>query len=145
MVTPYGRMDCVPNVHPLYSGGLGRAWSPEAMEVVHQADTLLAVGSRLSHFTTFYDDRYVRKDIGIIQIEIDQTKLGKNHPVAVGILGDAKAVTGALVRLLGKVEHPPEREARFNLAHQLRIKRQRRLESEPPVARTPLKPQQVYH
>ena len=50
-----------------------------------------------SHFS---DNRYIRKGTRIIQVEIDQQELGRNYPVEVGILGDAKAVTRPLLQLL---------------------------------------------
>ena len=145
IVASYGRMDSVPNDHPLYVGGLGRAGAPEATEVVQQSDTLLAIGTRLSHFTTFYDDRYIRRGTRIIQIEIDQKELGRNYPVSVGILGDARMVTRSLLQAVEALGGPPDRETRFNLAAELQEKRRKRLDAERPGPGKPLKPQQVYH
>ena len=60
MITAYGRNDAVPNAHPLYIGPLGRAGSPEAAAACRRADLILAIGSRLGHFTTHFDQRYIR-------------------------------------------------------------------------------------
>ena len=145
MVASYGRMDAVNNDHPLYIGGLGRAGAPEATEVVQQADIILAIGTRLGHFTTFYDHRYIPKEARIIQIEIDQDELGRSLPISVGILGDAKMVSGALLEHLERTGGPSGREERLNVAAELRARRGKRLDEERPVPGTVLKPQQVYH
>jgi len=91
MITSYGRNDAVPNSHPLYIGPLGRAGAPEAGEICAQADVILAAGTRLSNFTSFYDNRYISADAKIIQIEIDEAELGRNYPIEVGIQGDTGA------------------------------------------------------
>ena len=145
MVASYGRVDSVPNDHRMYIGGLGRAGAPEATEVVQQADVILAIGTRLSHFTTFYDNRFIQRDARIIQVEIDQRELGRNLPVEVGIVGDAKAVAGSLLELLKESGVPSGGEARVGVAADLRKKRWERLEAEIPVPGTVLKPQHVYH
>ena len=97
MITGYGRNDAVPNDHPLYVGPLGRAGSPEAAELCVRADLILAAGTRLSNFTTFYDNRYISHEAKIVQIEIDEKEIGRNYPVAVGIQGDVGAVLDAMV------------------------------------------------
>jgi acetolactate synthase-1/2/3 large subunit/sulfoacetaldehyde acetyltransferase len=145
MVASYGRVDGVPNDHPLYLGGLGRAGAPEAAEAVQQADAILALGTRLSHFTTFYDHRYIRQGTRIVQIEIDQEELGRHYPVEVGILGDAKATARSLIQALEEAGGSAGRESRLNLAAQLREKRRKRLGAEAPIPGTPIKPQHVYH
>ena len=68
IVTSYGRADAVPNDHPNYLGHLGRLGSAEGIEAVRQADTILAVGTRLSQSTTFYDNRFIPEDAKIVQI-----------------------------------------------------------------------------
>ena len=145
IVTSYGRVDSVPNDHRMYVGGLGRAGAPEAAEAVRQADVILAIGTRLSHFTTFYDNRYIPKDARIIQVEIDQRELGRNHPVEVGIVGDAKAVAESLLEMLKETGGPSGGETRVAVAADLRKRRRERLEAECPIPGTVLKPQHVYH
>ena len=93
IVTSYGRADAVPNDHPHFLGHLGRLGSVEGIEAVRQADLVLAVGTRLGQSTTFYDHRFIPADAQIIQIEIDPQEIGRNYPLAVGIEGDARAVT----------------------------------------------------
>jgi thiamine pyrophosphate-dependent acetolactate synthase large subunit-like protein len=57
IVTSYERNDAVKNSSPQYIGGLGRAGAPEAREAAQQADLVIAIGTRLGHFTTFYSQR----------------------------------------------------------------------------------------
>ncbi len=145
MVTAYARNDAVPNDHPLYIGPLGRAGSPEAAEAIRSADVILAVGTRLSEFTTFYDHRYIPEEARIIQIEIDPKEIGRNYPVAVGILGDAEAVVARLLRVLeGAVKEGPNEE-RLGYARDLREKRRQRWQGEAQSPSTPIKAYQVYH
>ena len=120
MVASYGRVDSVPNDERLYVGMLGRAGAPEAAEVMRQADAVLALGTRLSHFTTFYDHRFLPRDAKIVQVEIDEEELGRNFPVEVGILGDVGAASKALLELVGEVGSPPGGEARLGVAASLR-------------------------
>jgi acetolactate synthase-1/2/3 large subunit/sulfoacetaldehyde acetyltransferase len=141
VVTSYGRNDAVPQDHSLVIGALGRAGSPEAAEAVRGADVILAVGTRLGHFTTFYDERYIAAQAKIIQIEVDERELGRHYPLEVGILGDAKAVTAGIQHHLAR---KPADQARLAVIHQWRQQRQQRLAASAASDRLPLKPQRVY-
>ena len=145
IITSYERNDAVPNSHALYVGALGRAGAPEATEACQSADVLLALGTRLAHFTSFYDHRYVPESAKIIQVEIDQREIGRNYPVEVGILGDAKVVARSLIRGLEDAVPADDRELRIRAASALREKRRQRIESETAgLDGTPMKPQRVY-
>ncbi|HEX9871759.1 MAG TPA: thiamine pyrophosphate-binding protein, partial [Candidatus Tectomicrobia bacterium] len=141
VVTSYGHNDAVAHDHPLVIGAFGRAGSPEAAEAVQAADVILAVGTRLAHFTTFFDHRFIPKQAKIIQVEVDEKELGRHYPLAVGILGDAKAVVGGIRQRLARKARD---EARFAAIQQWRQRRQQRLESVGASDRLPLKPQRVY-
>jgi acetolactate synthase-1/2/3 large subunit/sulfoacetaldehyde acetyltransferase len=143
IVTSYGRADAVPNDHPNYLGHLGRLGSAEGIEAVRQADTILAVGTRLSQSTTFYDNRFIPEDAKIIQIEIDPQEIGRNYPVTVGIEGDAKAV------MEGLLEKVREREPRPNEQWVSEIgdwnsRRASRLQDEEKLSGSSIKPQRAY-
>ena len=144
IVTSYERNDAVPNGHPMYLGALGRAGAPEAADAVKEADVLLALGSRLGHFTSFYDHRYIPEDARVIQVEIDQREIGRHYPVAVGILGDAKAIARSLATRLQDVTEADEKESRTRRITDLRERRRRRLEDELRLEGLPMKPQRVY-
>lgn len=143
IVTSYGRADAVPNDHPNFLGHLGRLGAAEGIEAVREADTILAVGTRLSQSTTFYDNRFIPPDAKIIQIEIDPEEIGRNYPVTVGIEGDAAAVVEGLL------EQVREREPRPNPAWVAEIqawavRRAERLRGEERLSGRPMKPQRVY-
>ena len=144
ILTSYERNDAVPNGHPMYLGGLGRAGAPEATEAAQKADVLLALGTRMGHFTSFYDYRYVPEGAQIIHVEIDQREIGRHYPVRVGILGDAGAVARDLVSRLMDAVPPSVREARTRRVAELREKRLQRLEAEALLDGLPMKPQRVY-
>jgi sulfoacetaldehyde acetyltransferase len=141
VVTSYGHNDAVPHDHPLVIGALGRAGSPEAAEVVRGADVVLAVGTRLAHFTTFFDHRFIPQQARIIQIEVDEKELGRHYALEVGIQGDAKAVLGGISHQLAP---KPRDEARMTMIQQWRRHRQQRLAAAGASEALPLKPQRVY-
>ena len=143
IVTSYGRADAVPNDHPNYLGHLGRLGSLEGIEAVRQADTILAVGTRLSQSTTFYDNRFIPADAKIVQIEIDPQEIGRNYPVTVGIEGDAKAVMEGLLEKVREGEPKPNQQW-VSEVHDLSARRTGRLEDEGKDTSSPMKPQKVY-
>ena len=144
MITGYGRNDAVPNAHPLYVGPLGRAGAPEAGQVCARADVILAAGTRLSNFTSFYDNRYISADARIVQIEIDERELGRNYPVAVGIQADASAALSSILAALRAQPAQPGRAAWAAEAAGLRAQRRARLDDEAAWTGSPVKPQRVY-
>lgn len=93
-----GHGDVVPNDHPLYCGYAGPApyGNPVAREYVHDADVILALGTRLGFNTTLYEHDVVTKDAKIVQVELDAGSIGKYYPVELGIVGDATAFAACL-------------------------------------------------
>jgi sulfoacetaldehyde acetyltransferase len=141
VVTSYGRNDAAPHDHPLVVGALGRAGSPEAAVAVRGADVILAAGTRLAHFTTFFDHRFIPQQAKIVQIEVDERELGRHYPLEVGILGDAKPVLAGIRQQLAD---KPRDEARWAAIQQWRQQRQQRLGTVGASDTLPLKPQRVY-
>jgi len=143
-ITAYGRNDAVPNAHALYLGPLGRAGAPEAAAACRRADLILAVGTRLAHFTTHFDDRYIRPGVPIVQIDVESRDIGRYYPVAVGIQADAHETVQALLDALGRDGAPPAKPAWRQEAEAFRTQRQSRLAGEAKLDAQPLKPQRVY-
>ena len=98
MVPSYGHNDAVPNSHRLYVGPLGGRGSGEAAEAMHRADVILALGSRLNQGSTFWNHSVIRPETRIVQVDIDAQEIGRNFPVSVGIVGDAKVVAQQLAQ-----------------------------------------------
>jgi acetolactate synthase-1/2/3 large subunit/sulfoacetaldehyde acetyltransferase len=146
MVPSYGHNDAIPNSHRLYVGPPGGRGSGEAAEALYRADVILALGSRLNQGTTFWNDRVITPHSRIIQVDVDAQEIGRNYPVAVGIIGDAKAVARQLLRLV-REKHP---EGRALPAWQREItdlatQRRTRLQAEVELsAGPPMMPQRVY-
>jgi thiamine pyrophosphate-dependent acetolactate synthase large subunit-like protein len=144
MITAYGRNDAVPNAHVLYLGPLGRAGAPEAAAACRRADLILTVGTRLGHFTTHFDDRYIRPGVPLVQIDIESRDIGRYYPVAVGIQADAREAVQALLDALGRDGATPAKPAWRQEAEAFRSQRQTRLAGETKLDTQPLKPQRVY-
>ncbi|MBL8788851.1 MAG: sulfoacetaldehyde acetyltransferase [Rhizobiales bacterium] len=101
----YQHNDAFPGSHPLFAGPLGYNGSKAAMELIKQADVVLALGTRLNPFSTLpgYGLEYWPKDAKIIQVDINPNRIGLTKKVTVGIVGDAKRVAeGILARLSPK-------------------------------------------
>ena len=99
----YQHNDAFPGSHPLCVGPLGYNGSKAAMELIAQADVVLALGTRLNPFSTLpgYGIDYWPKDAKIIQVDINASRIGLTKDVTVGIQGDAKMVAEELLSQLG--------------------------------------------
>ncbi len=95
----YQHNDAFPGSHPLSVGPLGYNGSKAAMELIAQADVVLALGTRLNPFSTLpgYGIDYWPKGAQVIQVDLNPDRIGLTKPVAVGIVGDARAVAEALL------------------------------------------------
>ncbi len=98
----YQHNDAFPGSHPLFAGPLGYNGSKAGMELIKQADVVLALGTRLNPFSTLpgYGMEYWPADAKIIQVDINPDRIGLTKKVTVGIVGDAaKVATGILNNL----------------------------------------------
>jgi sulfoacetaldehyde acetyltransferase len=98
----YQHNDAFPGSHPLFAGPLGYNGSKAAMELIKQADVVLALGTRLNPFSTLpgYGLDYWPKDAKIIQVDINPNRIGLTKKVSVGIVGDAKKVVEDMVKAI---------------------------------------------
>jgi acetolactate synthase-1/2/3 large subunit/sulfoacetaldehyde acetyltransferase len=142
LIPAYGHNDAVPNSHPLYVGIPGNRGAPEAMEAMHRADVILALGSRLNQHSTHWNWSVINRETRIIQIDIDALEVGRNYPVEVGIVGDAKAVAQQLLEALGTSKGG--NAAWRGEIEALAKKRKARLEQEHALEGEPMMPQRVY-
>ncbi|MFQ5467064.1 MAG: sulfoacetaldehyde acetyltransferase, partial [Kiloniellaceae bacterium] len=102
VVVSYLHNDSFPADHPLWCGPLGYQGSKASMNLIAQADVVLALGTRLGPFGTLpqYGIDYWPKDAKIIQVDADHRMLGLVREVSIGICGDAKAAANALLQRL---------------------------------------------
>ena len=94
-----------PGNHPLSLGMLGMHGMYWANIAVDQADLIIGLGMR-------FDDRVTGKvstfapHARIIHLDIEASQVGRNVPVEVPLVGDAKAVLRALLPLVSYVDRP---------------------------------------
>jgi sulfoacetaldehyde acetyltransferase len=113
----YQHNDAFPGLHPLFAGPLGYNGSKAAMELIAQADVVLALGTRLNPFSTLpgYGLDYWPKTAKIIQVDINPNRIGLTKKVAVGIVGDARQVASAILKHLSPKAGDHDRKSRRDL------------------------------
>lgn len=144
MVPSYGHNDAVPNSHRLFVGPPGGRGSGETGQAINGADVILALGTRINQASTQWNYSVVNPATKIIQVDIDAQEIGRNFAVAVGIVGDAKAVAQQLIERLrasGKARAHPEWRTRIE---QLAAQRRARIDAEVHLEGEPMMPQRVY-
>jgi thiamine pyrophosphate-dependent acetolactate synthase large subunit-like protein len=145
LCTSYAHNDAVPNSHPLYVGMPGWRGAAETLEAIHRADVILALGCRLSQSTTAWDWSVLNPQTRIVQVNIDAQEIGRNYPVAVGILGDAKAVAQELLQALREQHSAAKASAGWRSEIQaLAARRKARLAAEVELKGDPMMPQRVF-
>ncbi|PZO80848.1 MAG: sulfoacetaldehyde acetyltransferase [Mesorhizobium amorphae] len=110
----YQHNDAFPGSHPLFAGPLGYNGSKAAMELIAQADVVLALGTRLNPFSTLpgYGIDYWPKTARIIQVDINPNRIGLTKPITVGIVGDAAKVANGILAQLSDGAGDENREER---------------------------------
>ncbi len=113
----YQHNDAFPGSHPLACGPLGYNGSKAAMELVAQADVVLALGTRLNPFSTLpsYGIDYWPGEAKIIQVDINADRIGLTKRVSVGIQGCAKQVAEQILDQLSPTAGDSGRSERENL------------------------------
>ncbi|HEX4363556.1 MAG TPA: thiamine pyrophosphate-dependent enzyme [Solirubrobacteraceae bacterium] len=90
VITTFKAKGQIPDSHPLAAGVLGRSGTPVASWFMNESDLILVFGASFSNHTGIYAGK------PIVQVDSDRMQLGKFHPVAVPVWGDA-AVTAQLL------------------------------------------------
>jgi acetolactate synthase-1/2/3 large subunit len=110
VVTMMGK-DSFPNDHPLFAWSTGSKGTTIGLKMTSKADILLAVGCRFADETaSSYKDgvSFSIPPCKLIQIDIDPHEIGKNYPVSIGIVGDAKACLNQIIDKL--IDHKKDYE-----------------------------------
>ena len=95
--TPQGR-GVIPEDHPLsFLGARNQAWK--------EADAVLIVGTRLNFIVGFGLPPRWDAGVKIAQVDISDEEIGRNRPVDLGIVGDAKTVLRQLIDEAGDAFH----------------------------------------
>ena len=102
VISTYLHNDSFPRSHPLWCGPIGYQGSKAAMQLLAKADVVLAIGTRLGPFGTLpqHGIEYWPKDAKLIQVEANPRRIGLVKQAAVGVCGDARAATVAILERL---------------------------------------------
>ncbi|MCR5003257.1 MAG: biosynthetic-type acetolactate synthase large subunit [Bacteroidales bacterium] len=90
--------------NPHYKGMVGMHGNIAANIMTQECDLLIAVGMRFDDRVTGTTSTYA-KQAKKIHIDIDASEIGKNIPVDLGILGDARTVLEKLTSLVKASDH----------------------------------------
>lgn len=85
----------LPESHPLVLGSSGIIGYEPVGDAIREADIVLAIGSRLSDLQTSRGE-LLPAGAPIIQVDISAGAIGREYPVAVGLVADARAFAEAL-------------------------------------------------
>jgi sulfoacetaldehyde acetyltransferase len=111
----YQHNDAFPGSHPLFAGPLGYNGCKAGMEMISQADVVLALGTRLNPFSTLPSYGiidYWPQNAKIIQVDINPDRIGLTKPITVGIVGDAGKVASSILKQLSDTAGNIDREKR---------------------------------
>ena len=85
--------------HPLSVGVVGSYSRWSANKVVSEADMVFFIGTNTGDMVT-NNWTLPKKGIIIIQVDINPSELGRNYPIRIGLMGDAKVTVRKLVEFL---------------------------------------------
>jgi acetolactate synthase I/II/III large subunit len=107
VVTTWNGKGAIDETHPLAGQTIGDTGSTIGNALAASADVLLSVGNRFVDWSASSWRKGVTFAIPptkLIQLEIDEREIGKNYPVAVPLVGDARAGLADLLDALGRGE-----------------------------------------
>ena len=102
VINTYLHNDSFPCDHELWCGPIGYQGSKAAMNLIKQADVVLALGTRLGPFGTLpqHGLDYWPNDAKIIQVDSNARSIGLVKPISVGVCGDARQAAEAILHRL---------------------------------------------
>jgi thiamine pyrophosphate-dependent acetolactate synthase large subunit-like protein len=104
IVTSSSKSGVVPDDFPLSIGRLGSETNKLALQTVAEADAMISIGCTFNDRTTFgFSPTLFPPSLGMIQVDIDPSPIGRNYPIKVGIIGDAKAVLTQILSCLRQI------------------------------------------
>ena len=107
VVTTWNGKGAIDETHPLAGQTIGDTGSTIGNTLAARADVLLSVGNRFVDWSASSWRKGVTFAIPptkLIQLDIDEREIGKNYPVAVPLVGDARAGLRDLLDALGTGE-----------------------------------------
>ena len=104
VVVTWSGKGAFPEDHDLFVGPIGQTGTIPGNAVPASADVVLAVGCRFSDWSASSYSKGITFSIPpgkLVQIDIEPHEIGKNYPVEVGILADAKPALADLAAAVG--------------------------------------------
>lgn len=101
---------CLPDGHPLLLGTTGYWGQPIANEMCRNADLILAVATRFGETDSSSWDPTYTFDIPktrLIQIDIDDSEIGRNYPAELGVVADARQALAMIAEAARGLSHAP--------------------------------------
>src|SRR5699024_7126146 len=98
VMVAFRRHDVFPNDHPLYTDHLRLSTDGQILDTVQRADTILALGTRLSEITT-QDYSIIDSEQTLVHVDIDAATIGKVYQPEVGIVADMSEALKAFLAM----------------------------------------------
>ncbi len=99
VVTTLLGISAFPESHPLHLGMPGMHGEVHVNRAIQHADVILGIGLRFDDRVTGNTSAFAPQ-ARIIHVDLDPAEIGKNVPVAVGLVGDAREITTRLLDAL---------------------------------------------
>lgn len=103
VVTTWNGKSGFPEDHELFAGSVGQTGTLSGNSIASRADVIVAVGCRFTDWSASSYAKGVTFAIPpskLIHIDIDPHEIGKNYPVTVGIVADARYALAHIVQAL---------------------------------------------
>jgi len=96
VITTLLGISALPGSHPLHLGMPGMHGEVHVNRAIQQADLIVGIGLRFDDRVTGNLAAFAR-GAKVIHVDLDCSEIGKNVPVSVGLVGDAREILGALL------------------------------------------------
>ena len=125
-------ISAMPSRHELYMGMLGNNGGLAANKAIRESDLIMLVGARLAD-RAINNPKALMADKYLIHIDVDPAEIGKNAPVSLPIVGDAKAVMTDILELLSdsslnfNFNYQDDKDAWIKNLREFRLRKTRRV------------------
>ncbi|WP_010427681.1 thiamine pyrophosphate-binding protein [Enterobacter mori] len=135
VVTTWNGKSGFPEDHPLFAGSVGQTGTTCGNSIAANADVIIAVGCRFTDWSSSSYAKGVTFSIPpsrLIHIDIDPHEIGKNYPVTVGIVSDARHALAHIIKELDgeKADRPEYMQVLKQLQDEWETKLAKRRDSE---------------
>jgi len=117
--------DVLPSDHPLALTLRGSTMPTDLRTLLGESDVVLVVGSKLGGVRT--GNGRLPLSPPLIQIDIDPAEIGRNYPVSIGVVADARLALDALLEALPDMSERPSRAHEVAVVHEALQKRIRQV------------------